>query len=268
MPIDVRIHGKDGPEVVVLHGGPGAQGSVADLARMLADEFRVLEPLQRRSGMEPLTVRRHVEDLVEVAPAGAAIVGASWGAMLALSYAAAHPDRVSGLVLVGCGTYDVAGRALYQERMRERFGAEGIVEAQALQRRIEESTEASEREALFGRLGALAGRAQAHDPLEPEQDDEAFDAGGYEETWNDVLRLQEIGQEPLAFSAIGVPVLMLHGQDDPHPGEQIHELLKTCVPGVELVLLERCGHEPWRERHAREPFFDLLRDRLRRLTEA
>ena len=110
--------------------------------------------------------------------------------------------------------------------------------------------------------------AQAHDPLDAEPEEEAFDAQGYEETWNDALRLQETGQEPLAFSGIGVPVLMLHGEDDPHPGESIHATLQTCVSGVELTLLERCGHEPWRERHAREPFLDLLRDRLRRLTEA
>jgi pimeloyl-ACP methyl ester carboxylesterase len=268
MPIDIRIHGEDGPTVVLLHGGPGAQGSVGDLARTLADEFRVLEPLQRRSGTEPLTVRRHVEDLAEIAPAGAPIVGASWGAMLALSYAATYPDRVPGLVLIGCGTYDVASRALYEERMRERLGADGIVQVQELQRRIEETEEETDREALFGRLGALASRAQSHEPLESPAEDEEFDPRGHEETWNDAVRLQETGQEPLAFSAIGVPILMLHGEDDPHPGAQIHEVLQTYVPHAELTLLDRCGHEPWRERHAREPFLDLLRERLRSLTGA
>jgi pimeloyl-ACP methyl ester carboxylesterase len=59
---------------------------------------------------------------------------------------------------------------------------------------------------------------------------------------------------------------MLHGADDPHPGTLIHERLATCVPNLELVLLDRCGHEPWRERHAREPFLAALGERLHRLT--
>lgn len=264
MPIDVRIHGEQGPEVVVLHGGPGAPGSAQDLARALADEFRVLEPLQRLSGDRPLTVRRHVEDLAEVAPPRAAVVGASWGAMLGLSYAAAFPERVSGLVLVGCGTYDVESRALYEERMRDRLGPEGIAEAQSTRRALEEARTTEEQNRLFDSLGALAGRAQAYDPLESEGDGIVPDRRGYEETWADVLRLQETGQEPIAFAAIQAPVLMLHGADDPHPGRQIRRHLRTFVPQLELVLLHKCGHEPWRERRARERFLRLLRKRLRR----
>lgn len=55
MPIRVRRYGTSGPWVVLLHGGPGAGGYLAPLARSLADSFRVLEPLQRGSGSEPLT---------------------------------------------------------------------------------------------------------------------------------------------------------------------------------------------------------------------
>ncbi len=266
MPIDVQVHGGDGPEIVLLHGGPGAQGSVGNLARLLADEFRVLEPLQRRSGDVALTVRRHVEDLAEVAPERAVLVGASWGAMLALSYAAALPARVRGLVLVGCGTYDVESRALYEERMRDRLGPEGVETAEDLHRQIKEAQATEEKDRLFDRLGALACKAQAYDALETEEEDLPFDLRGHEETWANALRLQETGQEPQAFSAIGAPVLMLHGEDDPHPGREIHEVLKAYVPQVELVLFARCGHEPWSERHAREPFLRLLRERLRELT--
>ena len=268
MPIDIRLHGKDGPEVVLLHGGPGAPGSVWSLAEALADEFRVLEPLQRRCGDVPLTVRQHVEDLAEVAPPSAPIVGWSWGAMLALSYAAAFPERVTGLVLVGCGTYDVESRDLLEERKRERLGEAEVSEAQEIRRRLEEAGTAEEQDRLFGRLGELATQAQAHDPVEVEEDEHPFDRRGHEETWADVLYLQETGREPLAFSAIGVPVLMLHGEDDPHPGTHIHSVLQTFVPHVELELLDRCGHEPWKERHARKRFLRLLRKRLHRLAEA
>lgn len=39
---------------------------MAPVARGLADSFRVLEPFQLRSAIEPLTVARHVADLHEL----------------------------------------------------------------------------------------------------------------------------------------------------------------------------------------------------------
>ena len=92
----VRRYGQSGPLVFVLHGGPAAVGDVAPIAKGLSGSFRVVEPWQRGSGSVPLTVARHVADLHElVAKLGGdtplAIVGHSWGAMLALCYAAEYP---------------------------------------------------------------------------------------------------------------------------------------------------------------------------------
>ena len=101
-PIRVFTHGASGPVVIVLHGGPAASGCARPLALGLADAFTVLEPWQRGSGDGPLTVARHVADLHEVialhCPGQApALVGESWGAMLALAYAAAFPDTAGPL---------------------------------------------------------------------------------------------------------------------------------------------------------------------------
>jgi pimeloyl-ACP methyl ester carboxylesterase len=100
--------------------------------------------------------------------------------------------------------------------------------------------------------------------LLPEQSETADrllpDAVGHVETWNDVLRLQREGIEPQAFSAITARVLMLHGDTDPHPGAATRDLLRQYIPHLEYQELERCGHEPWRERHAASRFIELLRD--------
>src|SRR5439155_20380358 len=184
----------------VLHGGPGAPGSAAGLARLLGSRFRVLEPLQRRSGAVPLTVARHVADLADVAPEGAAIVGWSWGAMLALSYAAAHPGRVQSLALVSCGTYDEGSRALYRRDMDARLGVGGRARMAALRARLTGLADPMQRERVVEELGELAVRTQACDPL-PDDDEGALpaDSAGHDATWRDVLRLQTGDVEPAAF---------------------------------------------------------------------
>jgi pimeloyl-ACP methyl ester carboxylesterase len=82
-PIQVRTYPGNAGPVVVVHGGPGAPGSLGALAVDLAPDFEVWEPLQRCSGEVELTVDRHVDDLRDVAPRPATIVGHSWGAMRA-----------------------------------------------------------------------------------------------------------------------------------------------------------------------------------------
>ncbi len=259
--IEVRRHGGIGSEVVVLHGGPGAAGSVTSLAKDLSDSFKVLEPLQRRSGDVPLTVQRHIDDLAVVAPERAAFVGWSWGAMLALSFTAQHPDRVQSLALVGCGTYDEASRAVYEGTMAERIGDEDRAHVGELWRTFDAATETIERDRLLGELGRVYEKVQSID-LVSDSDEVEADARGYEETWADVLRLQREGVEPAAFSGIEAPVLMLHGDDDPHPGLMIFDSLQTYIPHIEYVGFEQCGHRPWQERHAREQFLEALTDWL------
>jgi pimeloyl-ACP methyl ester carboxylesterase len=264
-PIEVRRYGSRGPTVVVLHGGPGAPGSAASLARALERDFDVLEPLQRRSGRVPLTVAQHVADLAVVAPRPATLIGWSWGAMLSLSYAARHPDDVSDLVLVGCGTYDLAARALLQRSLSERLGEAGRRQLDALQQRLASEKDPVSRDTLLGEIGDAIMRAESCDLVDDAGaavDDLPADEAGHAETWHDVLRLQREGIEPAAFSAVQARVLMLHGDLDPHPGPATRDVLRRFLPQLEYVVLERCGHEPWRERHARDRFLDLLRRRL------
>ena len=124
--LTVHSYGVSGPQVIVLHGGPGAAGSAAPLARGLADSFGVLEPWQRTGAGEPVTVAQHIADLHELIKSRCggekpALVGESWGAMLALAYAAAHPAGTKSLVLIGCGTFDQASRRQMEATIEARM---------------------------------------------------------------------------------------------------------------------------------------------------
>lgn len=262
----VIVHGTEGPLVVVLHGGPAATGEAAPIARGLADSFRVLEPWQRGSSAEPLTVARHVADLhaiiAEQGGAPAALVGESWGAMLALAYASAHPAAAGRLVLVGCGTFDPVSRAQMQASLEERMD-------DTLRRRLERlAIDISDPDERFWKRLELTDPLYLVDPLPGSAEGRhgAFDHRAHAETWQDMLRLQGQGVYPAAFSAIRSPVLMLHGACDPHPGRMIRDSLLPQIPQLEYRELEGCGHQPWRERGVREEFFTVLREWLARRT--
>ena len=264
--IRIRRYGNRGPNVVVLHGGPGAPGSAAGLARALADEFSVLEPLQRRSGIVPLTVSQHVEDLAAIAPIGSAIVGHSWGAMLGLSFAACFPDRVSSMALVGCGTYDEECRAQFRSRLDALMDDATRLRLETLKLRAAMEVDPDVRDAVVRQRGDLTMSIEAYDLMDSVDDPRdamQYDGGANVETWNDVLRLQREGMEPQRFSRISCPVLMLHGNIDPHPGAATRDLLRRFIPHLQYVEFEKCGHEPWKEQHARHPFLVALLSWLR-----
>jgi pimeloyl-ACP methyl ester carboxylesterase len=259
--LQVREYGTSATTAVLLHGGPGAPGYLAPLARALAGSFRVLEPLQRRSGGGPLTVATHVADLHEVVRSHcggkrAALVGHSWGAMLALAYAAEHPGRAASLVLIGCGTFDVSARerleAVREERMDRSL-------QQAIDRLPEEVPDPDER---LKWLGNLILPLYSYDLITRELELEACDERGYQETWNDMLSLQERGIYPASFTSIEAPVIMLHGAHDPHPGGLIRASLEPYIPHLEYREWEQCGHYPWLERAVREEFLTALREWL------
>ncbi len=77
----------------------------------------------------------------------------------------------------------------------------------------------------------------------------------YDETWSDMRRLIDDGTYPNAFAAIESPVLMIHGNYDPHPGKMIRDSLLPFLPQLEYQEFDRCGHSPWLEKSARKLFF-------------
>ncbi|MEL6196852.1 MAG: prolyl aminopeptidase [Pseudomonadota bacterium] len=112
----VEVSGRrDGPAVVVLHGGPGS-GSSPYMRRFFDPaRYRIVLFDQRGAGrsrplggLEANTTWHLVSDVERVRAALEIdrwqVFGGSWGSTLALLYAQAHPDRVSALVLRGVFT--------------------------------------------------------------------------------------------------------------------------------------------------------------------
>jgi pimeloyl-ACP methyl ester carboxylesterase len=54
----------------------------------------------------------------------------------------------------------------------------------------------------------------------------------------------------------------IHGDYDPHLAEGIREPLSRVIKDFRFILLEKCGHEPWRERYAHDEFYEILTSEL------
>ncbi len=260
--IKTRVYGTSGPYVILLHGGPGAAGYMAPVARELAGSFRVLEPFQRGSGREQLTVARHIADLDEVIKAYCRdqkpiIVGHSWGAMLALAYAAEHPGHAASLILIGCGTFDSAARDTLRATCKERMNESFLHRIEQLPRKYSDPDE------RLAAMGRLMQKIDSYKLISPCEQIEKCDARAHEESWQDMLRLQAEGIYPAAFAKINVPVIMMHGAYDPHPGQMIYAGLKRYLPELEYRQWDRCGHYPWLEKAVRDEFYAALREWLR-----
>lgn len=264
--IKVRQYGSNGAFVIVLHGGPAAPGYMKPVAKELAHHFRILEPFQRDSSDEPLNVARHIQDLRDVIThycpgEKPLLVGHSWGAMLALMFAALHPDTPKAIVMIGSGTFDTASRKQTEELRQQRVD-------EAFRQRLELL------EAKFPdpgiRLAVRGGMYQQLDSVnlirfEPEL--QKCDAAAHQQTWDDAVRLQNEGVYPQAFTSIRCPVLMLHGDADPHPGLMIRDSLKPWLPQLEYLSWPHCGHYPWLEKAAHEDFYQTLTDWLQKQSD-
>jgi pimeloyl-ACP methyl ester carboxylesterase len=236
---------------------------MAPVARALANEWGVLEPLQTTPSLEGQVAE--VRTIIEqVGAPPVAVVGASWGAMLGLIVAARYPAVVRKLIMIGSGVYDERYAA---EIDRTRFARLSEEERQQLDEIEAELSDPAvthkDKDTLMTRYGRLSACADDYDPLDLEPDETTVSYECFQRVWHEAHELRMRGGFLELAARIQCPVVAIHGDYDPHPAAGIREPLALLVPDFRFFLLERCGHEPWRERAAREPFFALLHTELR-----
>lgn len=102
------------PTVIVVHGGPGGDYKNLLVLEALADDYHLVFYDQRGTGLSPrvpadqLDFDTSIEDLHRVVMhygggESVALIGHSWGGMMAAYYATRHPDMVARAVLAEPG---------------------------------------------------------------------------------------------------------------------------------------------------------------------
>jgi proline iminopeptidase len=244
-----------GAPIVVVHGGPdfGHDYLLPELDR-LADACRVVYYDQRGRGRsyaldapDDVTMAGEVDDLDcvrrSVGLETMAVLGHSWGCLVAMEYALRFPERVSHLIMLGAApaSGDAArtlGRSLRTARTPEQSATMASLEADPAYRAGDLDPDAAwyrihfqpalQRQEL---LDDLVGRLRRGSSAEGIVAARAIEQRLYDETWRaedyDVLaRLQRLS----------VPTLLLHGDADFIPVELARQLAEA-IPGSRLEVL-------------------------------
>ena len=271
-PTELRIlvHGESlyvrtigsGPPIIVLHGGPAFDMSyLLPEMDLLRDGHRLIYYDQRGRGQsaehtrpDDVSVESDVADLDAVRQhfnlESPVLLGHSWGAVLALEYALAHPSRVSRLVLMNPAPASAADRAVMAEAYLAQAGPDaarenGIRDGVAYQR--------GDPAAVIARYRIHFEHAFAH-PWDYEMLMARMDSAFQRQGKQGILKARAIENRLIQetwqrsdydlmpkLHTLHIPSLILIGDHDFMPSE-IGEHIADSLPRAKLVTLEGCGH--------------------------
>lgn len=250
----------EGRAIAVLHGGPDFDHTyLLPELDQLADSFRLVYYDQRGRGrsaadVEPdeVDIGSEIEDLDAVRRyfglESMAVLGHSWGGVLAMEYAARHPDRVSHLILVNTAPASAADWRLLRDHLRHARRPGDLERMQALAAGAPYRAGDLEMEAAYYRihfslvlrdrdeLEQVVGRLRAHFDETGVLKARAIEQRLYDQT----VRSDGYDLVP-RLAALRIPALVLHGADDLVP-VALAARIAEALPLGRLVVLEGCGH--------------------------
>jgi proline iminopeptidase len=256
-----------GIPMLVLHGGPDFNHRYL-LPELdgLATHFRLVYYDQRGRGLssegvasDDVGIDSEIDDVDRMrAHFGLdrmALLGHSWGGVLAMAYASRRPDRVSHLILLNSAPGSHASFVRFR-RGRESTEGETLAKMRTIAAtpRYAEGDVATEAEYYrlhfartllgSGRLEAVIGRLRPDFKPADIVKARVIEDRLYAQTWR---RPEFDVVSPLAEAK--VPTLILHGDEDLIPLECANAIA-DAIPGSRLIVLRNCGHFSYLERPA------------------
>ncbi len=254
--INPRIYGILPHSLALVHGGPGAPGYLKPVAEELSKYTGVLEPLQTADsvGSQLLELKRLIETNGRIPKI---LAGHSWGAWLSFLFAYEFPWLVSKLILIAPGPFEESYSHLITENRINRMSEN---ERQLFDELQKEWPYVSgfDRKRIFNTIGKLISRADSYAPVSREEHTIEYQPDIFQKVWAEASYLRKGGELLKKAARIRCPVVVLHGDYDPHPWQGVKIPLEKRIGNFTFYLLERCGHEPWNEKHARKRFYEIM----------
>ena len=253
-----RKYGNQPYSVVLVHGGPGAPGEMASVARELSKRFGVLEPLQTKNSVSG-QVEELKQQIIKNATTPVVLVGWSWGAWLSFIVAAENPVLVKKLILISSGPFEAEYAKSIMPTRLDRLTRE---EGEKVKELIDTFQKGIIDNKLFQEFGELMRKADSFDPIQERGGATESQPDIYESVWKEAEELRRSGKLLEHGKSIDSPVVVIHGDYDPHPFEGIKEPLSRTIKDCKFILLENCGHHPWLEKQAKDKFYEILTKEL------
>jgi len=256
----LRKYGTVPFKIAVLHGGPGAPGEMAPVARELSNVSGVLEPLQSAT-----TIDGQVQELKIVLETHSTLpvtlVGWSWGAMLGFIFTAKHPSFVKKLILICSGVYEEEYALDITNTRLARLTEADRGEALSLMIKLNDPA-CEDKNMVLARLGKLIFKADLYNPLPYDNEVIEYQYEVFHNVWSQASELRHSGKLINLGKKITCPVVALHGDYDPHPYEGVKVPLARVVKDFRFILLPNCGHQPWLEKAVKARFYDILKNEI------
>ena len=256
----LRTYGNSPYAVAVIHGGPGAPGEMAPVAKALSIDVGVLEPLQTQDSVDG-QVKELTDVLEKNGELPLTLIGYSWGAWLGFILTARYPSLVRKLILVSSGPFE---EQYATQIMETRLGRLSPEEREQVSRIMKLLQSGERNREVTKEFGSLMDKADSFSPVQQEIDDERFEfqENIYQLIWTEASSLRKSGALLKFAESISCPVVAIHGEYDPHPAQGVAEPLSRTLHNFRFILLQRCGHTPWKEKEARDVFYATLRQEL------
>jgi pimeloyl-ACP methyl ester carboxylesterase len=254
-----RLYGDAPFSVAVIHGGPGASGEMASVAKALSQARGVLEPLQTAT-----SIMGQVQELQAALESHAQLpvilIGHSWGAWLSLIFAASHPSYVKKLILVGSGPFEEEYASGIMDTRLKRLDEQERLFAHSFMESLRRG-EGQDEKAAFAQFGKLMAKADTYDPLPLGVEEEVNCRGDiFRKVWEEASALRQSGELLDTARQVRCPIVAIHGDYDPHPAEGVSKPLSLVIKEFQFILLPNCGHKPWVEKSAKDAFHRILMD--------
>jgi proline iminopeptidase len=256
----VRLHYRaegSGTPAIFLSGGPGFEVDyMIPAAEFLPASYQRVFLEQRGTGRstitltsDTMTLRHVVEDLealrIHLKQERLFLIGHSWGGMLAMAYAAAYPDRIDRMILIGPGGPTLEFAQWFADNIRMRLRPEDL-EAERYWEDAPKRGVGGDKAALegiraitpgyfFDRAKGLAFAAAMKDGAVHVQVNQLL-FGDMQKQYDSRPGLQKVTR----------PVLIVQGHQDP-VGDKTAEDIRAVIKTSTLTYINQCGHFPWLE---------------------
>ena len=260
-----------GDPIFFLHGSGGSHRYFLPYMDELADSYQLVFYDQRGTGLSDgqldlsaITIDQFVEDLealrVSFGFEKISLMGHSWGAIIAPSYAIEYQVHLDRLILVDAFPVDDVFLVDFNKTYKQRFENLGLETQQTFSTTCTKPFPQLSSEEV-AECNAIDAKIRFYDPDKALTMDSTIDPNTIKNL--DVVRLQlrtdfnRTQQDWIAkLATLRVPTLILHGEFDPIPPAS-SEFIQQQIPDSQLIIIKESGHFPFVEQP--EQVFNTIR---------